>query len=140
MCCRSLWDFFGISWFGRLVARLVGGVRPAIESGSSFAPLSWTELVLPQTRAIGSRKLSMYLLATLCHIGDLRSRCRVVSSNALCLGGVRVAGNSWTFPCDSHGDFQIALSHLLQSGGSQSESAIRSRSHSPASDRRAMAR
>ena len=60
-----------------------------------------------------------------------------------CLSGVGVNGNSATIPCDIHGDFEIfksRVSLLLQRGGSHSESAIRARSHRPASDRQATAR
>ena len=59
------------------------------------------------------------------------------------LGGVRVTEYRATIPCDIHGDFEIfksRVSLLLQLARSQSELAIRARSHRPASDRQATAR
>ena len=53
------------------------------------------------------------------------------------LGGVRVTEYRATIPCDIHGDFEIfksRVSLLLQLARSQSELAIRARSHRPASD------
>ena len=59
-------------------------------------------------------------LATLWHIGDLRPRCGVVSSDFPALGGVRVAGESGKVPSDSNGDFSCRVCHTCQSGGLQS--------------------
>ena len=81
--------------------------------------------------------------ATVWHIGDLRTRRGAVSCNSTATAAFASLDTARQFHATSTAtlkSFKSRLSLLLQRARSQFEPAIKSRSHSPASDRQATAR